>query len=306
MSRHVYRWATLPVVSVAQLEQELELPVELDEPWEFLQRRFGCASKSGNVTSNVVHNFDVNGRYVYKVNEGFPDVVPSEEAFMRIMREVEAHALPLYHHVVLAIIAFSQRNAAACALHMSHITRDLEPLLSQYYSRMHNKSIARAFWLSYVQGIHAWGLTYVDAASDSEERIKYNGLSGNQLLAFQLLDAFLGIEPYLSKTDRERTMPLRQRRLCQAIETHCFRYRLHELGNGDSEAEKAIQIEFSEIVKRLRMFRAAHRRRGHAYLLQPAAERLPMTAGKGLLRPTMDESMVLLDQFMVGRLAQTV
>lgn len=79
------------MVAVAQLEQELELPKELDEPWEFLQHRFGCASKSGNVTSNVINNFDKNGQYVYRVNEGFPDVVPSEEAFMRIMREVEAH-----------------------------------------------------------------------------------------------------------------------------------------------------------------------------------------------------------------------
>lgn len=91
LTRIVIRWGTLPVVSVAQLEQELELPRELDEPWEFLQRRFGCLSKSGNVTSNVIHNFDVNGQYVYKVNEGFPDVVPSEEGFMRIMREVETH-----------------------------------------------------------------------------------------------------------------------------------------------------------------------------------------------------------------------
>lgn len=231
------------------------------------------------------------------------------------------------------MIAFSQRNATACALHMSHITKHLEPLLSQYYSRMHNKSIARAFWLSYVQGIHAWGLTYIDAASESGERTKYDGLSGNQLLAFQVLDAFLGIEPYLSKRDQERAMPVRQRIFCQAVEKHCFRYRLDELGNGSSEAEKAIETEFSEIIKRLRvcslvrtlitylqhsitrwliahyafqMFRAAHRRRGHAYLLQPAEERLPMTAGKGLLRPTMDESMVVLDQFMLGRLTKTV
>lgn len=136
---------------------------------------------------------------------------------------------------------------------MSHISQHLEPLLSQYYSRMHNKSIARAFWLSYVQGIHAWGLTYTDDASESGEGTKHNGLSGNQLLAFQLLDAFLGIEPYLSKRDRERAMPLRQQALCQAIEKHCFRHRLDELGNGTSEAEKAIQTEFSEIVKRLRV-----------------------------------------------------
>lgn len=42
------------------------------------------------------------------------------------------------------------------------------------------------------------------------------------------------------------------------------------------------------------------------YLTQPAPERLPMTAGKSLLKEDMDQSLLFLDQFMVGRLQQTV
>jgi hypothetical protein len=84
------RWGTIPVVRAAQLEKEVNLPIELVEPWEYLQRYFGCASQSGNNTSSLVLNFDEKGRYVYKINEGLSEsVTTSEEAFARIFYEVE-------------------------------------------------------------------------------------------------------------------------------------------------------------------------------------------------------------------------
>jgi hypothetical protein len=46
--RHAYRWATIPVVQVAQLEKQVELPAELVEPWRYMQEYFDCASDSGN------------------------------------------------------------------------------------------------------------------------------------------------------------------------------------------------------------------------------------------------------------------
>lgn len=107
-----------------------------------------------------------------------------------------------------------------------------------------------------MQGIHAWGLNSI--TSTSGEMTKHDGLSGNQLLAFQVLDAFIGLEPYLSATDLERSIPLRQRRLCQAFERHCFRHRLGELGDGTSEDERAIHTAFGDIVRRLRV-RTDHR-----------------------------------------------
>ena len=54
------------------------------------------------------------------------------------------------------------------------------------------------------------------------------------------------------------------------------------------------------------MFRSAHRTRAKLYLMQPAPERLPMTAGKSLLKADMEQSMQFLDAFMLGRLQQTV
>jgi len=56
----------------------------------------------------------------------------------------------------------------------------------------------------------------------------------------------------------------------------------------------------------LQLFRTAHRTRAKVYLSQPAPERLPMTAGKSLLKSDMEQSLEYLDEFMVGRLAKTV
>ncbi|CAN8102082.1 unnamed protein product [Discula destructiva] len=305
LSRHAYRWATIPIVAVAQRERELDLPLELVEPWGPLQRHFRCESQSGNMTSNIYHNFDAQGRYMFKFNAALPHVLPSEENFMRIMVAIEATALPLYHHVILAIIAFEARDTASCAAHMAHIQKTVELVLSKFYNRLHDKSISKVYWLSYVQGIHAWSLDGPNPSS-SPDSAKHDGLSGNQLLALQVLDGFLGLEPYLSTKDREQVMPLRQRLFCQAIERYSFRHRLGELGDGASEDERAVETSFSIIIRRLRLFRAAHRNRAHGYLSQQAPERIPMTAGNGLLEATMDESFSVVDKYMLGRLKQTV
>ena len=55
-----------------------------------------------------------------------------------------------------------------------------------------------------------------------------------------------------------------------------------------------------------KVFRSAHRTRSKSYLLQSAPERLPMTAGKSLLKADIEQSMDFLDSFMLGRLQQTV
>jgi hypothetical protein len=52
-SRHAYRWATVPVVVVAQLEKEVELPKELVLPWTVIQRHHQCPSESGNNSKSL-------------------------------------------------------------------------------------------------------------------------------------------------------------------------------------------------------------------------------------------------------------
>ncbi|KAI1082078.1 hypothetical protein F5B20DRAFT_588167 [Whalleya microplaca] len=301
-SRHAYRWATIPVVRVAQLETIVDFPIQLEEPWSYLQRHFGCTSQSGNNMSNLVLNFDISGKHVYKINTGMSESITSgEEAFGRIFYDVEMLGLPVYHDMVLALMAFARGDKSMCIKYMARITAQLRPLLNSYYDRMHDQRISLKIWLSYVQGFFAWGAGFKDA---SGEFVKFDGLSGNQVLLFQCLDAFLGLEPYLSEQDQERNMPSRQRALCRAFEKYSFRAKLSKTPKDEAEAQ--IIKEFDNIIKRIRLFRTAHRTRAKTYLSQPAPERLPMTAGKSLLKAEIGQSLQFLDEFMVRRLGETV
>lgn len=250
-SRHAYRWATIPVVSTAQLEQTLTIPAELEEPWDFLQRHFGCPSDSGNNMSNLVLNFDseVGGEQVFKINTGMPvSITSAEEHFARIFFDIEQLALPIYNDVVQAIIAFARDDKACCARHMATISAQLRPALDSYYNRVHDKTIPLSIWLSRVQGFFAWGAGRIDDTTGEWE--KFDGLSGNQILLFQVLDAFLGMEQYLSARDQERNVPLRQRAFCKAVEKYSFRGKLN---SPNDEIEMQILREFDAIIKRLRV-----------------------------------------------------
>jgi hypothetical protein len=150
--------------------------------------------------------------------------------------------------MVLAIISFAHGDKSGCLKHVTNITVQLRPLLSSYYDHLHDKSVARSVWLSHVQGFFAWGIGHVDG--ESQEWIQFDGLSGNQVLLFQALDAFLGLEPYLSRQVQERNVPKMQRTLCEAFRKHSFRDQLDGPLDG---IEAKIAQEFTEIVKRLRV-----------------------------------------------------
>ena len=100
-----FRWGTIPVVKVAQLEQVAKLPAELVEPWVCLQRLFGCTSESGNNTSCLVLNCDDKGKEVYQINVALPERIrTSEEAFVRILHDVEVLVCTyLYSRLPLAM-----------------------------------------------------------------------------------------------------------------------------------------------------------------------------------------------------------
>ncbi|KAK4174626.1 hypothetical protein QBC36DRAFT_388820 [Triangularia setosa] len=298
--RHAYRWASIPVVRLAQLEKSIAFPDELTVPWNSMQMHFGLDSESGNNMSNLVLNFSTSGDYTLKINTGLSTLIQSsEEEFARIFHEVEVIGVPIYSSIVESIVAHARGDKVASLEHVRDIKDQLRPLLSSYYDRVHDAKIAKSVWLSRVQGFYAWGVGHQNSTNGEWE--KFDGLSGNQVLLFQALDAFLGLEAYLPKLIQERNVPRLQRRFCEVVKKHGFRDEL-----GDEGVDGKIKREFEDIVKRLRVFRSAHRTRAKVYLTQPAPERLPMTAGKSLLKEDMDQSLLFLDQFMVGRLQQTV
>lgn len=249
-SRHAYRWGTIPAVSVAQMEKEVMLPRELVVPWQALQQHFGCSSDSGNNTSNLVFNFDLDGSHVFKANTGMPaQIEAAEENFARIFHETEVRGLPVYHDMVMASLSWARNDKAACANYVSRIDSNMRHVLNGYVNTMHNDKIPRSVWLSRVQGFFAWGVGFQD---DNGDWIKFDGLSGNQSLLFQALDAFLGLEPYLSERDQERNVPARQRKLRRVLEKHSFRRQLSAKSTRD-ECETRISQDMDHLVKQLRV-----------------------------------------------------
>lgn len=71
------------------------------------------------------------------------------------------------------------------------------------------------------------------------EYVKYDGLSGNHVLFFQAVDAFLGMDRYLSDQNMDRYIPINQRELCVSFKKHCFRNKLN--GEEDLAIERAIK-----------------------------------------------------------------
>jgi len=197
--------------------------------------------------SNLILNFSPSGEYSFRINTGLSATVQtSEEEFARICNEMEAMAIPVYHDVVRATIHYAAGDKAACLERVRAITAQLRPLLSTYYDRVHDARIARSAWLSRVQGFYAWGAGYQNEETGEWE--KFDGLSGNQVLLFQVLDAFLGIESYLPQKVLEMNVPCLQREFCAAVGRHSFRNEL-----GEDGVDGWLRSEFGEIVKRLRV-----------------------------------------------------
>ncbi|ETS87858.1 hypothetical protein PFICI_01686 [Pestalotiopsis fici W106-1] len=301
--RHAYRWATIPVVKVAQEELVVDLPPELEIPWPYLQRHFGVDADSGNNTANVLMNFTASGERVFKINVGLNETVTrSEDIFFHVFYEVEVKAVPIYDAMVRAIVAFDQGDKMACLEFMRLLGRHQRKLMKSFYENIHDHLVSRSVWLSHVQGFQGWGAgRLIDG-----EFVKYDGLSGNHVLVFQAIDAFLGLDRYLTEEAMKRYIPINQRNFCDTLKKHSFRSELR-----DTPVDLSLNQEFINIVNQMRVFRAAHRTRVMPYLEQPAPERLVMTAGKSVLETNGQEQEIKevlkpLDDMMVGRLRETV
>ncbi|KAL8929483.1 MAG: hypothetical protein Q9208_001152 [Pyrenodesmia sp. 3 TL-2023] len=268
--RHAYRWATTPVVKVAQREKIVDFPPELEAPWP------------------------ENGERIFKINVGMSDLVRnSEEVFFRMFYDLEIL-------IVRAIVRFNENDEASTLHHLEAITFRLRHLLRVFYENLTESRVAHSVWLSYVQGFQGWGVgKFVNG-----QFIKWDGLSGNHVLFFQALDAFLGMERYLTDENMDRYIPVRQRELCLAMKKYSFRDQLE----GPENARIAEEIK--EIVNHMKVFRGAHRTRVMPYLEQPAPERLTMTAGKSVLEgpSTKDtkEALKALDEMLLNRLKLTI
>jgi hypothetical protein len=97
--------------------------------------------------------------------------------------------------------------------------------------------------MSYVQGFHGW------SAGEIKDGVyvEYDGLSGNQLPFFHIVDAFLGLDQYLKEEDMQRYIPKAQRKLSICIKEHSFRHKSKLAGDVEMETE------MENIVKQMRV-----------------------------------------------------
>ncbi|KAI1132502.1 hypothetical protein F5Y10DRAFT_231277 [Nemania abortiva] len=300
LSRHAYRWALMPVVKVAQLEDTVDLPAELSLPWPYLQQYFGFAADSGNHTSNVLLNFDEDGVRAFTFNSTLPlEIQSTEEAFFKLLHDTETMGFHIFYEIVLANISFRKGRSDSCLESLRKIDVILSESLSLFHAQMREAQISRKCWLSYVQGFHGWGV----GRQINGNFVRFNGVSGNHILLFQVLDAFLGMERYLSDEDMVLYIPLHQRLLCETVKKHSIRQQLGHTNTG-------ITDEFEKLAKKLRTYRAAHRARVMQYLKQPAPERFHMTAGKSVLTTdtnvSIDEAVAPLERMLITRFNETV
>ncbi|EJP70461.1 15-hydroxyprostaglandin dehydrogenase (NAD(+)) [Beauveria bassiana ARSEF 2860] len=299
--RHAYRWATIPIVKVAQAETVVDFPVQLDSPWAPLQRHFGCAAESGNNTANVLYNFNVDGNRIFKINIGQSDEIESsEEAFFRMFYDIEKLARTAYIDMVDAIVAFEQKRKADSLRHLQKLKPQLDEIYQIFYDGLVDAKVSRKVWLSYCQGFQGWGVgRFVDG-----RHVKYDGLSGNHVLIFQAIDAFFGMERYLIDENMVRYIPVRQREFTSVLRRHSIRAQI------EKGQDEEIRAELSKLVHITRVFRAAHRMRVVPYLRQPAPERLIMTAGKSVLENQdtngLEDALAPLNKMMTTRLQETV
>jgi hypothetical protein len=126
--------------------------------------------------------------------------------------------------MVRAVICFEADDKVSCANHLENVSCRLRQLLLVFYDNLTESRVSRSVWLSYVQGFQGWGV----GRMVNGELIKYDGLSGNHVLFFQALDAFLGMDRYLTDENMIRYIPVNQRELCLALKKHSFRNKLHQ------------------------------------------------------------------------------
>ena len=157
-------------------------------------------------------------------------------------------AFPVYYLMVRAVICFEENDKVSYVTHLENITFELRHLLLVFYENLTESRVSHLVWLSYIQGFQGWGVgRMVDG-----KFIKYDGLSGNHVLFFQALDAFLGIDRYLTDENMIRYIPVKQRELCITHKKHSFRNIVKE------NSDVRIETEFTKIVNHLKVHFFCH------------------------------------------------
>ncbi|KAJ6485568.1 hypothetical protein C8R45DRAFT_829014 [Mycena sanguinolenta] len=290
--RHSYRWGVTPIVSEAQNEKSLDFPVELDMPWNYLQRHFGVTSPGGCMTSLMYSNMREDDRLEYSVTVGMTQSHQTTEYWnTKLLVSMEERVLPMYHFFARAIAFVEAGDMIAAADALKSANEILKIALKFFFTTLVEGKFAQGSWLAYVQGYQGWTLEGVD------------GISGGQSLTFRTLDSFLGIRPFPEPEKESLHLPLAQRDWLNFLRE----YDIRAVVKGCGEDGAAVTAELEALVKQLRLWRMGHMRRMQPYESVHRPERMTMTAGISVVDSSNESQMIEHLKRQLGqRLAQTV
>ena len=143
--------------------------------------------------------------------------------------------------MVRAIIFFEENDRSSCIAHPQTISYRLRHLLLIFFDGLMDAHVSRSVCLNYIQGFQGWGF----GRMVNGEFAKCDGLSGNHVLFFQALDAFLSMDRYLTDKNMIRYISVNQRELCLAFKKYSFRNKI--TGQVDVEIEVKVRTTANQL-----------------------------------------------------------
>lgn len=202
-------------------------------------------------------------------------------------------SFPIYVHIVESIDLFDQGDKTQCVRKLMSIQQLLQDAFKRFYQTFVTEKVSEKVWLNHVQGFQGWAAGKIENGT----YIQYDGVQGGQTLMMQVIDAFLGMDAFLSDDASHRNVPYYQRQFVEAIRRHNFRSRALKAGDQDIEQcmgsiSRSVQVRvaLSQLLYGTwqlmweQIFRISHRRTARKYLGADAPERKFMTSGKSVFQ----------------------
>lgn len=130
--------------------------------------------------------------------------------------------MPLYFEIIRCLAAFDEARHPECVQHLDNICILVRNLSRVFHSGLTEQKVSKSNWMQYTQGFHGWGLKKLVNGIP----ITHTGVSGSQVLAFHIIDSFIGLDPYMPDDEIELYVPARQHLFSLAVRRACFRDKL--------------------------------------------------------------------------------
>jgi hypothetical protein len=237
-------WAAVPATRIAQEDKVIEYPHALSTPWQHLCTLYGFESQAGNALTNFLFNHNDRKCPVYRLHLPFePELMSTQFWFTHMFVETERRALSVYRDLVDCVCDFERGDRVRVLQQLVSIKEGVRTVAKVFLDNMTPEKINKHMWARYVQALHSYG-TGIDRDGSY---VEYDGVSGNQLPFFYLVDAFLGVEPFLSEKEMKLGMTKTQRALGAEITKRSFRRKL------SLPDDQEIEAHLADIAKQLRV-----------------------------------------------------